>query len=478
MDLKIKKIKTLNEKSDTLIICSSVNDLKDSGLSKEELDFVRKSAKNKENLVSINQYFRWVFIQLLPEKKKGNELLEALRKAGSKFKASFNKQNIKKLIVNDLSISETEIYAFLEGLVLSHYTFLKYFEKKEEKANKLTEISVCSPNLSKARLDELIKICESVYFARTLVNEPLSFLTAKQLAEEIKTVSKESGFSLEILGKKQIESLKMGGLLAVNQGSATPPNFSILSWKPENAKNEQPIVLVGKGIVYDTGGLSLKPTANSMDYMKSDMGGAAVVAGTLAAVAKLKLPYYVIGLIPATDNAISNSAYVPGDIITMHNKKTVEVLNTDAEGRLILADALSYASKYKPELVIDLATLTGAAAYSIGHYALVAMGTAPEKIFSKIEKSSEITHERIVRFPFWDDYKELLKSEVADIKNVGGRVAGAITAGKFLEYFTDFPWMHFDIAGPAYLHKGVNYYTSGGTGFGIRLLVDFIRNYS
>jgi len=478
MKIKIKKTKTINDKVDTLLVCTSVNDLKEFDLSKEELDFVKKSVKNKANLVAVNQYKRWLFIQILPEKKKGNELLEALRKAGSKLKANFNKYHIKKVVVSDIKVSEKEFYAFLEGLVLSHYTFTKYFEKKEDKANKLDEILIHSSKLNNNKLDELVSVCESVYFARTLVNEPLSFLTAKQLAEEIKSASKESGFTLEVLGKKQIESLKMGGLLAVNQGSATPPNFSILSWKPEKAKNKKPIVFVGKGIVYDTGGLSLKPTANSMDYMKSDMGGAAVVAATLSAVAKLKLPYYVVGLIPATDNAIGNEAYVPGDIIKMHNKKTVEVLNTDAEGRLILADALSYASKYNPELVIDLATLTGAAAFAIGHYALVAMGTASERIFSKLEKSGETMHERIVRFPFWDDYKELLKSDVADIKNIGGRVAGAITAGKFLEYFTDYPWMHLDIAGPAFVHKGENYYTNGGTGFGVRLLVDFIKNYS
>jgi leucyl aminopeptidase len=478
MELKIKKTTTLNQKSDLLLICNSINDLNEFNLSKDEMDFVKKSVKNKTQFIPLNQYKRWVFIQLLPEKKKGNELKEELRKAGSKLKAVFNKNHIKKVILKIVKVTEEEVYSFLEGIVLSHYTFTKYFENKEDKSNKLEEILVHSKELTEEKIEELKHICDSVYFARTLVNEPLSYLNAKKLADEIKAASKEAGFSLEVLGKKQIESLKMGGLLAVNQGSDTPPNFSILTWKPENAKNKQPIILVGKGIVYDTGGLSLKPTANSMDYMKSDMGGAAIVAATLAAISKLKLPYYVIGLIPATDNAISNKAYVPGDIIKMHNKKTVEVLNTDAEGRLILADALSYASKYKPELVIDLATLTGAAAFAIGHYALVAMGTAPEKVFSKLEKSSVATHERIARFPFWDDYKDLLKSDVADIKNIGGRVAGAITAGKFLEYFTNYPWVHFDIAGPAYMHKGENYYTSGGTGFGVRLLVDFIRNYS
>jgi leucyl aminopeptidase len=275
----------------------------------------------------------------------------------------------------------------------------------------------------------------------------------------------------------QIQSLKMGGLLAVNQGSAHDPAFIILNWHPENAKNKKPIILVGKGIVYDTGGYSLKPTPDSMDYMKSDMGGAAAVVSAISAISWLKLPVYVVGLIPVTDNAIGNTAYVPGDVIRMHNKKTVEVLNTDAEGRLILADALSYASKYKPELVIDLATLTGAAAMAFGHYAMAAMGTASEKVFKQLETSSLRTHERMVILPMYDDFKELLKSDIADIKNIGGRIGGMITAGKFMEFFTNYPWVHMDIAGPAYVNKETNYYTKGGTGFPVRMLVDFIKNY-
>lgn len=477
MEIKIKKVKKTDDKANVLLLCSSIEELKEQNISKQELEYIKERKVEKAGFISINQYKRWVFVQFRPEKKKGDELIEELRKSGAKLKGIFNSNSIQSITIKDLSFKTEEICAYLEGIVLSHYTFLKYFDDKKEKENKLNEINLFSEKVNGEQLSNLIAVYESVYFARTLVNEPLSYLNATKFADEVSKNSTESGVKVEVLGKKQIESLKMGGILAVNQGSSVPPNLSILTWKPEEHKNKKPIILVGKGIVYDTGGLSLKPTASSMDYMKSDMGGAAVVAATLSAIAKLKLPYYVIGLIPATDNAIGNKAYVPGDVIKMHNKKTVEVLNTDAEGRLILADALSYASKYKPELVIDIATLTGAAAYSIGHYALVAMGTAPEKVFSKIEKSSKTTHERIVRFPFWDDYKELLKSDIADVKNIGGRVAGAITAGKFLEYFTDYPWMHFDVAGPAYLHKPVDYYTSGGTGFGVRLLVDFIRNY-
>lgn len=309
------------------------------------------------------------------------------------------------------------------------------------------------------------------------MNEPLSFLTATQLSKEIKSLGKSYGFKVEVLTKAKIEALKMGGLLAVNKGSIDPPTFSILEWKPVKAKNKKPIVLVGKGVVYDTGGLSLKPTPNSMDMMKCDMGGAAAVIGAMVAIAKNKLPYHVIVLVPATDNRPGGNAYVPGDVIRMYNGKTVEVLNTDAEGRMILADALSYADKYQPELVIDVATLTGAAANAIGHYGVVAMGNTPEKTMNKLKESGNNTFERIVEFPFWDEYNEQLKSSIADLTNLGNGAGGAITAGKFLENFTNAPYIHLDIAGPAFIKKQINYLSQGGTGVGVRLLYDFVKNY-
>jgi leucyl aminopeptidase len=215
-----------------------------------------------------------------------------------------------------------------------------------------------------------------------------------------------------------------------------------------------------------------------MDSMKCDMAGAATVAGTMYAIAKARLKYHVIGLIPATDNRPGGDAYVPGDVIRMYNGKTVEVLNTDAEGRLILGDALSYASKYKPSLVLDFATLTGAAAIAIGHYGIVCMGTADERVKERLKRSGNEVYERLVEFPFWDEYKHLLKSDIADMKNIGGPVAGAITAGKFLEYYTDYPWMHFDIAAPAFLTSADSYRPKQGTGVGVRLLFNYILNAS
>jgi leucyl aminopeptidase len=367
-------------------------------------------------------------------------------------------------------------FDFLEGAILSSYQFLKY-KTKVVKPNTLVKVFANENSLSKADLNELEVITSANLIARDLINEPLSYLTAEQLSKEITRLGKEAGFKVEVFNKKKIESLKMGGLLAVNRGSQRPPTFNILEYKPAKAKNKKPLILVGKGVVYDTGGLSLKPTANSMDMMKCDMGGAATVIGAIYAISKLKLPIHVIGLIPATDNRPGEDAYVPGDVVTMMNGMNVEVLNTDAEGRMILGDALAYADKYKPELVFDFATLTGAAKAAISGLASAYMGTASEEVKAKIEASSKNTHERLVEFPLWEEYAPLIKSDVADIKNIGGPEAGAITAGKFLECFVTYPWLHFDIAGSAYLMAEDNYRGKYATGVGVRLMVDFIKNY-
>jgi leucyl aminopeptidase len=213
-----------------------------------------------------------------------------------------------------------------------------------------------------------------------------------------------------------------------------------------------------------------------MDYMKCDMGGAAVVAGIVYAVAKAKLPIHLIALIPATDNRPGENAYVPGDVVVMHSGSTVEVLNTDAEGRMILADALHYAKQYNPELVMDFATLTGAAAAAVGPIAAAIMGTASNEIKQKIQDAGQKTYERFVEFPLWDEYFDLVKSDIADLKNIGGPNSGAITAGIFLKHFTDYPWLHLDIAGVAFNHANDAYKPKGGTGTGIRIIVDFLKN--
>ncbi|MGB0176981.1 MAG: leucyl aminopeptidase family protein, partial [Owenweeksia sp.] len=384
-------------------------------------------------------------------------------------------EKAKSLKVESLSGKINPI-AFAEGLALSSYQFLKYFSDKKERQGTLSEINLVGAD--QEEINDLNAIISGVFTARDLVNEPVIHLTALQLAKEAQKAGEQYGFKVDVLNKKKIETLKMGGLLAVNKGSQDPPTFTIMEHHPSGAINKKPIILVGKGVVYDTGGLSLKPTPGSMDSMKSDMGGAAAVIGTMISVAQAKLPLHIIGMVPATDNRPGQRAYTPGDVIRMYDGSTVEVLNTDAEGRMILADALAYAKKYKPELVIDLATLTGAAAVAIGKYGIVAMGNADDNYFEQIDRSGKETYERIARFPFWDEYNELLKSSIADVKNIGGREGGAITAGKFLERFTDYPYIHLDIAGPAFLAADHDYRLQGGTGVGVRLLYNFLKHRS
>lgn len=398
---------------------------------------------------------------------------EKMRAAGAKVRASLDRK------VEEVAIQGNEafLYDVIEGMLLSNYQFNRYFKNKEEKANLLQSIFV-TPVANQAKLDELNSITKAVYWARDMVNEPLSFLTAEQLAEEIRLLGEETNMNVTVLEKSQIEALKMGGLLAVNKGSMDPPTFTVIEYKSPKATNKKPIVLVGKGVVYDTGGLSLKPTPNSMDIMKCDMGGAACVSGAIYLAALQKLPLYIVALVPATDNRPGLNAYVPGDVVTMFDGTTVEVLNTDAEGRMILADALAYSKKFDPELVIDAATLTGSANAAIGAQASCIMGTADEKYFQQLEKAGYDCFERVVKFPFWDEYFDDMKSSIADLKNIGGPTAGMITAGKFLEHFVEAPYIHMDIAGPAWLNAASAYRPKGGSGYGVRLLYQFLKNYA
>lgn len=473
----IKRAAKLSNKDNLVILTNAKNSLDGLGLSPDEQSYALKHfKKGKEKFLLINQYSRQLLLAEVDDSKSDWRTLEGCRHAGYKASKKLNKLGATSATVISTFDDAAHAMAGAEGLALGNYQFLKYFEDAKKRANSVKTVSVHHKGLSQKAVDELNVVTAATCHARDLVNEPVSFLGATQIASEIKKLGKEAGFKVEVLNKAKIEALKMGGLLAVNAGSFDPPTFSIMEYKPKNAKNKKPIVLVGKGVVYDTGGLSLKPTANSMDIMKCDMGGAAAMIGTMYAVAKNKLPVHIIGLIPATDNRPGNRAYAPGDVITMYSGKTVEVMNTDAEGRMIMADALAYAKKYKPELVLDAATLTGASVRAIGPYASSIMGTADDADFEMLATSGYDTCERVVQFPFWDEYGEEIKSPIADIKNLGGPAAGQITAGKFLEHFTDYPWIHVDIAGPAWSEKEDSYRLAGGTGTGVRLFFDFIKN--
>ncbi|MFN5416656.1 MAG: leucyl aminopeptidase family protein [Flavobacteriia bacterium] len=424
----------------------------------------QKSKKEFDYLKLENQLI--VFI-------KENEIQEKNRIAGHTLRTKLDKDASEITFIGE---GESCLNA-AEGFLLSNYQFLKYFKAAKEKKYALEKVNLVG-EYDKKEIDKLNQIIGAVYWTRDMVNEPVSFLTATQLSTEITNLFENLPVTVEVLEKAKIEALKMGGLLAVNKGSLEPPTFTIIEYKPKKAVNKKPIVLVGKGVVYDTGGLSLKPTPSSMDLMKSDMAGAACMAGTIFAAAKNELNVHLIGLIPATDNRPGGDAYAPGDVITMFDGTTVEVLNTDAEGRMILADALAYSKKYDPELVIDAATLTGAAVVAIGTKASCMMGNADQKIIDKLVQSGNKVHERVVQLPFWDEYYEEMKSSIADLKNIGGRSAGMITAGKFLEHFVKAPYIHIDIAGPSFLEAPENYKGKGGTGVGVRLLVDFLEQKS
>ncbi len=475
---KIKLIKKINPGVHQLFLFDKVTQLEQAGFTKEQLTYVKQAIEQKQKPLLFNHSGVFQFIVFNEPKKEDApyKISEQWRREASGIANLCNQQKIETLAIADLTGNSGNVTDTVEGFLLSNYQFLKYRTGEKNGVNALKTIEVLEKDADKNALKETEIIAEATFAARDLVNEPLSYLTAEQLSQQIKSLGKKSGFRVEVFNKSKIKALKMGGLLGVNLGSPNPPTFNILEWKPKNAKNKKPFVLVGKGVVYDAGGLSLKPTPNSMDKMKCDMAGAAAVAGALHAIAQAKLAVHVVGLIPATENRPGGNAYVPGDVLTMHSGNTVEVLNTDAEGRLILADALSYAKKYKPELVIDLATLTGSAAAAIGSEGIVYMGTADESVKKNLETSGNDVYERLVEFPLWDEYDNYIKSDIADMKNIGGAVAGAITAGMFLKRFTDYPWLHLDIAGPAYIDKPEFYKPKNATGIGVRLLFDFFKN--
>lgn len=447
------------------------------GLSLSELQFAQSALAADQTQVTINQYNRYLFIFCIKSKKTDWQTAEAIRKAGADYSSACNKLKLDEITIANLSAFDTASFLLAEGMALANYQFLKYRTESHKIQFTLRRIQFIKQAITIKDMNRLQATVEAVSKARTLVNEPLNYLTAEQLAKEIAAIGKEAGFKVNTLKKAQIEKEQMGGLLAVNKGSIQPPTFTVMEYKPAKALNKKPIVLVGKGIVYDTGGLSLKPTPASMDRMKSDMSGAALVTATMYAAAKMELPLHLIALVPATENRPGGDAYVPGDIITMYSGTTVEVLNTDAEGRLILADALHWAKRYKPELVVDFATLTGAASVAVGEHGIVCMGTADDAVKQAFRNSGFRQYERLVEYPLWDEYGEMIKSDFADLKNIGGPSGGAITAGKFLEHFTEYPWMHFDIAGVSFSLSKKGYIPSGGTGYGIRMLLDFLSNY-
>jgi leucyl aminopeptidase len=364
--------------------------------------------------------------------------------------------------------------AAVEGAIMGNYMFRKY---KSEKDVKELDRLVLSPG-SQGRFSEGVEgarqgkiIAEAVNYVRDIVNSPGNEATPRMLAEEAQKLA-GNGISCRIMEKAEVEERGMGAFLGVAQGSAQPPKFIILDYSPGDRGSV--IVLVGKAITFDSGGISIKPSAK-MDKMKYDKAGGAAILGVIRAAAELRLQHRVVGLIPATENLPSGSALKPGDVITSASGKTIEIINTDAEGRLILADALNYALRYKPVAIVDIATLTGACVIALGNVASGLLGN-DEGLKNRLKEAGEAVGERVWELPLWKEYEEQIESDVADIKNVGGKEGGAITAASFLNKFVeDHPWAHIDIAGTAWNEKDKPYAPKGATGVGVRLLIEFLR---
>jgi leucyl aminopeptidase len=411
-------------------------------------------------------------------------------------KKNFNPEKMRNLIgkvVNkskELGINEFALIPFknmdqdhlsatVEGIKLSDYSFNNY--KTDEDKTDLNQVRILIKNdLEKNQntIHDSTIVSDAVIFCRNISNLPPNDCSPKDLANFSVNLSNNQKVKVRIIENGEMESYGLGGILAVGKGSSSSPKLIIIEYSG-STKNEKPIVIVGKAVTFDTGGISIKPS-EKMDEMKFDKCGGCNVLGIMKAVSGLNLDNNVIGIIPSVENMPSGSSYRPGDIIKMYNRKTVEVLNTDAEGRIILADALAFAVKiFQPKAIIDMATLTGAAIIALGTNVAVMMGNDKELVTKIIEYSNQ-TGEKIWELPLYDEYKEQLKSSNADMKNIGGRSAGAITAGAFLSNFVDeTPWVHLDIAGTAWNQEGTQektYNPKGATGFGIRTIVKYIRN--
>ncbi|CAN5666548.1 leucyl aminopeptidase [soil metagenome] len=418
--------------------------------------------------------------------KKEQLSLEKIRKSSAKAIKKAEMYNKKSAA---FATAEYLTESFLAGDIacaqaetchMALYSFGKYKAPKKDK-KKIEKVNFFSIKKDfDLTLEKGIKTGNilglSTNFARDLGNEPSNELYPETFAQIISMRGKEKGYEVKIHTLEDLISKKMGGILAVGQGSRKEPRLIEMHYNGSKDENEKPIVLVGKGVVFDSGGISIKPSAG-MDAMKIDMGGAAAVSGVFDAISLLKLPINVVGLIPAVENMPDGAAYKPGDVVTSYKGLTIDVGNTDAEGRIILADALTYASEFNPRAVIDLATLTGATLVALGTFVSSAMTNSPE-LMRDMYTAGQETFERVWELPLWDEYDKMIDSDIADVANMGNtKGAGTIIAGMFLKRFVgDHPWIHLDIAGTGISSSVSDYIPKHSTGVGVRLVTRFLMN--
>ena len=401
-----------------------------------------------------------------------------LRRAGAVIGRKFGKQTWIGVDLPDVELDGAACrQALVEGIALGSYKFLTYKSKGEPA--KLTRVDVAggAGAGNQGALDFGKAVAEAQMLARDFVNEPGGTLTAPEFATRAAAIGRDCGLSVKVWDETAIAAGGLGGLLGVNRGSTLPPRLLELTYDPEGSK-QGTLALVGKGIVFDAGGLSIK-TGQGMMTMKCDMGGGAAVIGAMSVMPLVAPAAQIRAFVPMTDNMLGGDATRPGDVLKIRNGKTIEVLNTDAEGRLILADALSLASEAKPDAIIDLATLTGACVVALGPKIAGLMGNNEECI-AAVKRASEVSGERVWHLPLPADYSKQFESSVADMKNIGTPHGGALTAGLILQEFVaeGIPWAHLDIAGPAWSDSDDAEITKGGTGFGVRLLIELAKNFA
>ena len=396
---------------------------------------------------------------------------ERLRQAGGSAGAFCRERSLKSITIQPDNIADSEhsVLTFTEGLYLSTYSFSVY--KSDNKTYMPHIILKGVSSTLKKRLEETARVVESVFFARDLVNTPSNDLTPEKLANKALEI-KSKKIKVKVLDRADIAKEGMDAFLAVSRGSKNPPELIVLEYK---GGSTGPLVLIGKSITFDSGGISIKPSSG-MEKMKYDMAGGATVLAVIKAAQAINLPLHLIALLPAAENMPGGSATRPGDIVSTISGKSIEIINTDAEGRLTLADAIEYAKRFDPEYIIDIATLTGACSVALGNEAAAAMSNSEELMKTAVH-ASEKTGEKIWPMPLYEEYGDYLKSDVADIRNTGTDRSGSlVTAAYFLkEFVQDIPWLHLDIASVAWTDKDRQYIPKGASGFGVRLLLELIR---
>ncbi len=401
--------------------------------------------------------------------KRKNVTREKLRQAGGSALTFLRNKGIRVAAISTRTILPLKLMPtdFLEGFLLADYRFSKY--KKEKNRKGIKSITI----LSEENLNRYIRSTEiaasATIYARDLVNTPSNYMTPSALVRAARSLKK---VAVQVIEKKQAEKLGMNAYLSVSKGSAEPPKFIVVSYR---GKDTKPLVLIGKAITFDSGGISLK-RSEGMNKLKGDMAGGAAVLGILKASSEMKLPLHIVGILPAAENLPGGSASKPGDVVKAVGGKTIEIISTDAEGRLTLADAIGYAKQFKPSAIIDIATLTGASAVALGSEAIAMMGN-DESLMKSIKKSSEETFERVWQMPLFEEYGEHIRGDITDLKNSAGRKGSLPASGYFLKEFAgDTPWVHLDIAGTSWTNENKPYVPKGATGIGVRLLLNFLKN--